>query len=402
MEATRNVQIGGAIAAMAIPDDSTNAASNLFMMAALEKRASSILSHSVLNAEKRLDQTCINGRIRFSWDNDPEGMRSLLVERGDGPQWTLILALQYPDHILLRVGAHDLDAARRTMEELKTIFVERPPTEKEVKFIFWCLSADHDACWQPTKNRDGKMGRNRRKLRTDDRGRNRTPDRDGTGEDRRAAHPVAWRTGNRKDLRAAFAGVAWRKWCRFEYVIDPEALFGNGHYLQRVLLADDDDEIEDEVAANFAREGQLEWRSPNGSTPGRKWRLLVLEDTGELVSMDAKRQVGQALSRLLNLSEGILGQGTRLLVLITTNEELGKVHPAVSRPGRCLSRIQFRRLPADQARNWLQRNGSDAEITSAVTLSELYAISSGEPIIADDASPLGFRQQHNGAAGKAG
>ncbi len=157
-------------------------------------------------------------------------------------------------------------------------------------------------------------------------------------------------------------------------------------------------EIEDEFAANFAREGQLE--VPERMKQGRKWRLLVLENTGELVSMDAKRQVGQALSRLLNLSERILDQATRLLVLIITNEELGKVHPAVSRPGRCLSRIQFRRLPVDQARRWLERSGSGAEVNSALTLSELYATASGEPHSADT-SPPGFVQQNNGAVGKA-
>ena len=49
--------------------------------------------------------------------------------------------------------------------------------------------------------------------------------------------------------------------------------------------------------------------------------------------MDAKERTGQALSRFLNVVDGLIGQGLRLLVLVTSNEELGKLHPAVSRPG---------------------------------------------------------------------
>jgi ATP-dependent 26S proteasome regulatory subunit len=69
--------------------------------------------------------------------------------------------------------------------------------------------------------------------------------------------------------------------------------------------------------------------------------MLVLEDTGELLSIDAKERAGQGLSRLLNAVDGLLGQGSRVLLLITTNEELGALHPAVTRPGRCASQVEF-------------------------------------------------------------
>ena len=46
--------------------------------------------------------------------------------------------------------------------------------------------------------------------------------------------------------------------------------------------------------------------------PGEgRWRLLLLEDCDELIGADAKRASGQALSRLLNLTDGLLGQGRR-------------------------------------------------------------------------------------------
>lgn len=39
--------------------------------------------------------------------------------------------------------------------------------------------------------------------------------------------------------------------------------------------------------------------------------------------------------------DGLIGQGFNLLVLVTTNEPVGKLHPAVVRQGRCLAEIEF-------------------------------------------------------------
>ena len=66
----------------------------------------------------------------------------------------------------------------------------------------------------------------------------------------------------------------------------------------------------------------------------KRWRLLVLEDCGEFLRADAKQAIGQGLSRLLNLTDGLLGQGLNLLVLISTNDELARAAPGghASRP----------------------------------------------------------------------
>lgn len=86
----------------------------------------------------------------------------------------------------------------------------------------------------------------------------------------------------------------------------------------------------------------------------------------------AKRSAGQALSRLLNLTDGLLGQGQNVLVAITTNEELGRLHPAVVRPGRCLAQIEVGPLPRDEAARWL---GTEAGLVGpSATLAELYAL----------------------------
>jgi hypothetical protein len=174
-------------------------------------------------------------------------------------------------------------------------------------------------------------------------------------------------TGKTTALRAL--AQAWRTWCHVDFVLDPENMFASTDYLLSTaadFVADEDEEVEEDES--------------NPGNQGRKWRLLVLEDCDELVRASAKERTGQALARLLNLTDGILGQGTRLLVGITTNEPISRLHPAVVRPGRCLAQIEVGPLSPAEAREWLGRSVPiDA---SGVTLAELVAGQEGAPIVA--------------------
>jgi hypothetical protein len=137
-------------------------------------------------------------------------------------------------------------------------------------------------------------------------------------------------------------------------VLDPEALFNDPRYLMEAALGDEDDQ---------------------GAS---RWRLLLLEDCDELIASDAKRASGQALSRLLNLTDGLFGQGRNVLVAITTNEDIRSLHPAVIRPGRCLAQIEVGPLPPAEAAAWL---GDADELMSGLTLADLYARrTTGAPI----------------------
>ncbi len=152
----------------------------------------------------------------------------------------------------------------------------------------------------------------------------------------------------------------WRDWCEVDYVLDPEALFSDPSYLMDVAIgADDGDEDGDGDEDNETKQ---------------RWRLLILEDCDELIRGEAKQSSGQALSRLLNLTDGLLGQGRDVLVAISTNEDLQQLHPAVVRPGRCLAHIEVGPLPYEEATAWL---GTSEGVTSTMTLAELFALRSG-------------------------
>ncbi len=114
--------------------------------------------------------------------------------------------------------------------------------------------------------------------------------------------------------------------------------------------------------------------SEEAETRRKPWRLLVLEDTGELLQPDAKAVIGQGLSRFLNLADGLIGQGLRVLVLVTTNEEIRKLHPAVARPGRSAANVLFAPLGDEEAISWLAAHGVEGDGgRSSATIAELYA-----------------------------
>jgi hypothetical protein len=156
---------------------------------------------------------------------------------------------------------------------------------------------------------------------------------------------------------------AWRGWCSTHCVLDPEALVSaDPRYLLDVLAWDED-----------------------GSDGGERWRLIVLEDAGELARLDAGRASGMA--QLLNLTDGLPGQSARALVLITTNEPAAALNPALRRPGRCLGEVEFAPLAPAEARRWLARAEVDAPVTRPLTLSELFALRAGEAEAAPERLP---------------
>jgi hypothetical protein len=166
-------------------------------------------------------------------------------------------------------------------------------------------------------------------------------------------------TGKTYAIRALMR--AWKSWCKTHYVIDPEALFKNPDYMTKVLLGQDEDGGEEEDMST-------------------NWRLVVMEDADEFLAVDAKMLVGQSLARLLNITDGIVGQGLRLLILITTNEPMNKIHEAIAREGRCLAKLHFKALERAVCQRWLERKGvTSGDVTGdRKTLAQLYGILSGQ------------------------
>lgn len=142
-------------------------------------------------------------------------------------------------------------------------------------------------------------------------------------------------------------------WADAVVVLDPVNLLTDPTYLNEAVLEEDTDD-------------------DDGVPP--RWRLIIIEDADELIRNDAKDRTGQALSHLLNVTDGIVGQGLHAMFLITTNEPLSALHPAVTRHGRCLANVSVGPLSPTEATVWMLSRGRAAQFSDPKPLAELYEI----------------------------
>lgn len=283
--------------------------------------------------------------------NSPE----VLLQRSLGQSAALIrIERGSAGHLSIEVAATELEAARDIAQEFVTKFGRKrePDDGSRVCVSFWRDSSPQPDStdrfldtvrWQDiSTNYNAATGQELDRLMAS------------SGPNAEGGRLMLWhgKPGTGKTYAVRALAHEWRQWCEVHYITDPEALLGRAGYLLHLMVHE---------------------------TGGDgRWRLLIMEDTGELLSIDARQNVGQALSRLLNTTEGLLGQGLKVLVLITTNEELGKLNPAVTRSGRCLSAVEFAPLTSVEARKWLTRAGVEMDPKASLTLSDLYAITRGE------------------------
>lgn len=153
-------------------------------------------------------------------------------------------------------------------------------------------------------------------------------------------------TGKTSAIRALLR--AWRGWAKGVIVTDPESLLGDSRYLRRTVLS---------------------------QPRSKQWRLFILEDAESLLR---KQDGSAAMTKLLNLSDGLLGQGLRCLFLVTTNDPIRAIHPAVLRPGRCLANLEFGALPAAKVAALLGRPVS-GPMTLAEAMAERPLVAAADP-----------------------
>lgn len=151
--------------------------------------------------------------------------------------------------------------------------------------------------------------------------------------------------GTGKTWALRLLGYMWKEWAKISYVLDVESLFSNPLYLRQVFLRTEKDD---------------------------PWRILVLEDCEEYFRKEAKEQMGQGASRLLNVADGFLGETSKTIILASTNANINEFHEAVSRSGRCLQQLEFPKLTAVESNEWLAAHGMDSDIKTTTSLADLY------------------------------
>lgn len=345
---------------------------------ALERGLGELRVERWATAAKRMpDAGAVVARVRH------EGSESALFERDA----LLVQVHLMPGFVAVAVAGHDRVAVDDAVALLQSQLPAPDPTARqEVKVTFWTYGPHGpQPSWRsiavPTWE---EIERNYERSTYD-----RLLPLMRDFQPARGGQLVLWHgeagTGKTYALRAL--AWEWREWCEFHYIVDPDRFFGeHADYLMGVLLQHEG--LEEELAEEMEDQVLIELgpgprpydpRVAEQMFPGRPkpWKLLMLEDTGELLTPDARSLIGQGLSRFLNVVDGLIGQGLRVLVLVTTNEEIRRLHPAVARPGRAAANVLFGRLSFEEANAWLERRGSPERVAAATTLATLYALAEG-------------------------
>ncbi|CAF1459547.1 unnamed protein product [Adineta ricciae] len=97
----------------------------------------------------------------------------------------------------------------------------------------------------------------------------------------------------------------------------------------------------------------------------------------ENITLDRKESVNpnQAVSNLLNLSDGFLGDATHQQIIATFNCEIKNIDPALCREGRLLAEHKFDKLSVENSQRLSKELGIEKadQIQIPVTLAEIYA-----------------------------
>lgn len=117
------------------------------------------------------------------------------------------------------------------------------------------------------------------------------------------------------------------------------------------------------------------WLQEGKDHLGRGGRVVILEDAERLL-MERAADNRDALSNLLNLADGFLGDALQLHVVATVNCPLDRIDPALLRPGRLVASHDFARLTAEQAQTLAEAENLKVPVKTSAdqtySLAELY------------------------------
>lgn len=161
--------------------------------------------------------------------------------------------------------------------------------------------------------------------------------------------------------------MAWRDQFNFVIVADPEKLMASPSYYYEVASQPNMNSVP-------GAQPQNDDDDEDASTSKKKRLLFIIEDSADLITTASRQRHWDKFGKLLNITDGLIGQGREDIFLLTFNEQLEAIDPAIIRPGRCISRLEFQKFSTEEAQEWLaKRKLGHLEPSGAdMALAELY------------------------------
>jgi hypothetical protein len=100
--------------------------------------------------------------------------------------------------------------------------------------------------------------------------------------------------------------------------------------------------------------------------------ILLIEDAEELLAKRGTDTSTNAVSNLLNLSDGLLSDGFHIQIVCTFNADLARIDQALLRKGRLIASYEFGPLAQPKAQALATDLGQTVPITEPITLADLY------------------------------
>ena len=108
--------------------------------------------------------------------------------------------------------------------------------------------------------------------------------------------------------------------------------------------------------------------------------LFIFEDCAKYISPETRGSNEAGIAKILNITDGLIGQGQEDLFIFTFNEQKDQIDDAIIRPGRCNKIVKFQKFSHTQGLEWLEENGynGDTEKEGNFSLADLYSVLNDE------------------------
>lgn len=110
--------------------------------------------------------------------------------------------------------------------------------------------------------------------------------------------------------------------------------------------------------------------------------VLLLEDA-EMILTSSEEERNQAVSNILNISDGLLNDHMDMQIIATFNANKKVIDAALLRKGRLMVNYRFKKLTANQATKLSKHIGLNKVYTESKSLAEIYEEKTGKQLIDD-------------------